>query len=114
MLTRNIYPHDKLDDAVYSLVVKDLDVEAGTTEGTKTLLTGGVAGLDKASGGNWLEAPRERQGAGLPRIAGGARFLEKGGEEAPRVRQNTSPVSHLRFRGHAWGKRGGRLPHRVQ
>ncbi|TMI40240.1 MAG: tat (twin-arginine translocation) pathway signal sequence, partial [Betaproteobacteria bacterium] len=30
MLTRNIYPHDKLDDAVYALVVKDLDAEAGT------------------------------------------------------------------------------------
>ena len=37
MLTRNIYPHDKLDDAVYALVVKDLDAEAGTTAANRNL-----------------------------------------------------------------------------
>ena len=30
-LIRQIFPHDKLDDAVYALVVKDLDAEAAST-----------------------------------------------------------------------------------
>ena len=109
MLTRNIYPHDKLDDAVYALVVKDLDAEAGTTEGTKTLLTGGVAGLDKASGGNWLEAPRERQAALVKSIAGTPFFEKVRGKALTSLYNNELAFAHFGYEGNAWRKGGGYL-----
>lgn len=58
--TRHIYPHDTLEDAVYALVVKDLDAEAAGDPQVKALLTEGVAALDKA-GGRWLELPEDKQ-----------------------------------------------------
>jgi hypothetical protein len=109
ILTRNIYPHDKLDDAVYALVVKDLDAEAGTTEATKTLLTGGVAGLDKASGGNWLEAPRDKQAALVKSIAGTPFFEKVRGKAITSLYNNELAFAHFGYEGNAWRKGGGYL-----
>jgi hypothetical protein len=109
MLTRNIYPHDKLDDAVYALVVKDLDAEAGTTEATKTLLTGGVASLDKASDGNWLEAPRDKQAALVKSIAGTPFFEKVRGKAITSLYNNELAFAHFGYEGNAWRKGGGYL-----
>ncbi|MFO1272797.1 MAG: twin-arginine translocation signal domain-containing protein [Rubrivivax sp.] len=48
---RTLYPHDKLPDAVYALLAKDLDAAAAGDAATATLLKEGIAGLDKATGG---------------------------------------------------------------
>src|SRR5712692_4904847 len=47
-MSRQIYPHDRLDDSYYLKVVQDLDSEAGTTPDTAKLLHDGVANLDQA------------------------------------------------------------------
>ena len=52
-VTRQICPHATLDDAVYALVVKDLDAAAATAE-VKKLLVSGLKELDTAAGGDWL------------------------------------------------------------
>lgn len=49
--TRHIYPHATLEDAVYALVVKDLDQAAKADPAVGKLLTDGVAELNKRSGG---------------------------------------------------------------
>ena len=55
MTTRHIFPHKKLEDAVYALVVKDLDKAAAKDPAVKKLLTDGVAMLNKKSkNNNWL------------------------------------------------------------
>jgi len=59
--TRQLYPHDRLEDAAYALVVKDLDVEAQADPATAALLREGVAELNRAAGAPWLELPAERQ-----------------------------------------------------
>jgi hypothetical protein len=61
VFTRQIFPHAKLDDAVYALVVKDLDAEAAANADVKKLLTDGAAGLDKAAGGSFAAATKEKQ-----------------------------------------------------
>jgi hypothetical protein len=109
MLTRNIYPHDKLDDAVYALVVKDLDADAGTTESTRKLLTGGVAGLDKASGKNWFEAPRDKQAALVKSIAGSPFFEKVRGKAITSLYNNELAFAHFGYEGNAWKKGGGYL-----
>jgi hypothetical protein len=52
-VTRAIFPHDTLDDAVYALVVKDLDAAAAGDAGVAALLRDGLKTLDKKASGNW-------------------------------------------------------------
>lgn len=53
--SRHLYPHDTLEDAVYALVVKDLDTGAAGDSATAKLLADGVSKLDELAGGSWLE-----------------------------------------------------------
>ncbi len=52
-VTRGIFPHDTLDDAVYALVVKDLDAAAAKDASVATLLRDGLRELDELASGNW-------------------------------------------------------------
>jgi len=52
-VTRGIFPHDTLDDAVYALVVKDLDAAAAQDPAVASLLRAGLAQLDVMAGGDW-------------------------------------------------------------
>jgi hypothetical protein len=52
-VTRGIFPHDTLDDAVYALVVKDLDAAAVKDASVATLLRDGFKQLDKLASGDW-------------------------------------------------------------
>jgi hypothetical protein len=54
---RRIYPHATLDDAVYALVVKDLDGKAASAKDLRDQLAGGVSGLDARAGGDWASCP---------------------------------------------------------
>jgi len=53
-VTRAIFPHDTLDDAVYALVVKDLDGAAANDADVAKLLRAGLAELDVRASGNWV------------------------------------------------------------
>lgn len=53
--TRHLYPHPTLDDAVYALVVKDLDDKASANADTMNVLAQGVTQLDQIGGGDWLK-----------------------------------------------------------
>jgi len=48
-VTRQIFPHDRLDDTDYIIVVQDLDAEAATHPDTAKMLRDGVANLDRAN-----------------------------------------------------------------
>jgi len=52
-VTRGIFPHDTLDDAVYALVVKDLDAAAAKDPAVAALLRDGLEQLDEMAGGDW-------------------------------------------------------------
>src|SRR5699024_9641806 len=59
--TRHLYPHDTLEDAVYALVVKDLDAAAADDPDVRQLLDTGIRRLDGAAGGNWLDLSADEQ-----------------------------------------------------
>ncbi|MCG8324755.1 MAG: twin-arginine translocation signal domain-containing protein [Thiotrichales bacterium] len=59
--SRHLYPHDTLEDAVYALVVKDLDAAAAADSATAKLLTDGVSKLDELAGDNWLDLDENKQ-----------------------------------------------------
>ena len=52
-LVKRIYPHATLEDAVYALVVKDLDGKAANTATIRDQLAEGVRKLDAQAGGDW-------------------------------------------------------------
>jgi hypothetical protein len=58
---RVLYPHAKLQDAVYALLAKDLDADAAKSADTLKLLRDGVAGLDKEAGGSFASATAAKQ-----------------------------------------------------
>lgn len=45
-VARTIFPHDKLDDAAYALVIQAVDLDAGKDETTHKTIRDGIAGLD--------------------------------------------------------------------
>ena len=44
-VARTIMPHDKLEDAAYALVIKNVDADAAKDEGTRVIMKAGIAGL---------------------------------------------------------------------
>ncbi|MGI9513522.1 MAG: twin-arginine translocation signal domain-containing protein [Anderseniella sp.] len=50
-MSRDTYPHDRLEDKFYAAAVSGLDKAAKDDGALKTMLTDGVAGLNKAAGG---------------------------------------------------------------
>ena len=74
-VTKHLFPHPGLEDAVYAFVVKDLD-RAAEAEANRTLLQGGAKALDDDASGDWLAlAPNDQ----YLRVASleGTSFFEK-------------------------------------
>src|SRR5260370_22956969 len=67
-MSRQIYPHDRLDDSYYLKVVQDLDSEAGTTPDTAKLLHDGVANLDQAPNAKFITQSSDDQIAALKKV----------------------------------------------
>jgi hypothetical protein len=53
-VTRYLYPHDMLGDIYYAEVVEAFDTKMRADNTLKTLVTEGIAELDKAYGVPWL------------------------------------------------------------
>jgi len=64
-MAKVLYPHAKLPDAVYALLVKDLDAKARDDATTAQQLRDGLAALDQAAGGNFSKASSEQRLAAL-------------------------------------------------
>ena len=107
--TRQIFPHPKLDDAVYALVVKDLDAEAAGNADVKKLLTDGTAGLDKATGGNFAAAPKDKQAAITASLAKSPFFEKVRGKAVVSLYNNELAFAYFGYEGNAFQKGGGYL-----
>lgn len=61
-MSRDIYPHERIEEKVYAAAVSTLDGAAKEDAGLKTMLEGGVAELDKKSAGGYrsMESADER------------------------------------------------------
>jgi hypothetical protein len=70
-MTRALYPHERLGDIYYAVVVKELDAEASGFEDKERLdlYREGMLALDEAAGGSFLSAPPEEQEKALEAIS---------------------------------------------
>jgi hypothetical protein len=68
--TRQLYPHPTLDDAVYALVVKDLDGKAQKDPAVRQQLADGVKQLDATAGGSdWSKRDSAAQARDVAALA---------------------------------------------
>ena len=109
VFTRQILPHAKLDDAVYALVVKDLDAEAAGSADVKKLLTEGAAGLDKAAGGDFTAAAKDKQSEITASLAKTPFFEKVRSKAIVSLYNNELAFAHFGYEGNAFQKGGGYL-----
>ena len=107
--TRRIFPHAKMDDAVYALVVKDLDAEAAGNADVKKLLIEGVAGLDAAAAGNFSAATAEKQSEITASVSKTPFFEKVRGKSIGSLYNNELAFAHFGYEGNAFEKGGGYL-----
>jgi hypothetical protein len=104
---RQIFPHAKLDDAVYALVVKDLDTEAAGNADVNKLLTEGTAGLDKAAGGDFAAAPKAKQAEITASLVKTPFFEKVRSKSVVSLYNNELAFAHFGYEGNAFQKGGG-------
>jgi hypothetical protein len=75
-MTRDLYPHDSVDDGAYAKVVEKLDQEAGKDAAAAQTLTDGVKALNTAAGGKYAAADEGKRLAVLTAMQNDA-FVQK-------------------------------------
>ncbi len=75
-MTRLLFPHESISNAVYGEIVASLDKRAGDSADFKSLLEDGVAALDRARADTWLKLDPDDQVAVLGEQEGTAFFKE--------------------------------------
>jgi hypothetical protein len=75
-LTRDLYPHDAVDDGAYAKVVEALDQEAGKDAAAAQTLADGVKALNTAAGGKYAAADEAKRLAVLTSMQNDA-FVQK-------------------------------------
>lgn len=103
---RVLYPHNKLPDAVYALLAKDLDAGATSDIKTATLLRSGITALDKAAGGNFAKATAAKQLAAVKSLEGTPFFAAVRGKCVTSLYDNDMAFAAFGYPGSAWEKGG--------
>jgi hypothetical protein len=101
-VTRAIFPHDKLDDAVYALVVKDLDAAASEDVGVAALLRDGLKALDKSASGDWSSLDYLQRENLVIKMAGTDFFEKIRGTSVVSLYNNEMAWAHFGYEGSSY------------
>lgn len=107
-LIRVIYPHRDLDDAVYAIAVKDLDLAAAADPAFATLLADGLAALDNAAQGDWLAIAPDRRLDIAKSLSGSAFFVAVRSRAVIALYNNELAFAHFGYGGSVF-EQGGYL-----
>jgi len=103
---RVLYPHKKLPDAVYALLVKDLDAKAASDAAVATQLRDGIAALDKAANGPFAKANAPRKLSIVKQMEGQPFFATVRGQCITSLYDNDMAYAVFGYPGSAWEKGG--------
>jgi hypothetical protein len=103
---RVLYPHKKLPDAVYALLVKDLDAKAVGDAAAATQLRAGLAALNQAAGGNFIKATAAKKLEIVKAIEGQPFFNTVRGQCVTSLYDNDMAFAVFGYPGSAWEKGG--------
>jgi hypothetical protein len=109
-MTRQIFPHDRLDDTAYIKVVQDLDAEAAINPETAKLLHAGVATLDQKTNSKFITMSADGQVAALKNIESEPFFQKVHGVEVVSLYNNHDVWKKLGYQGASYPI-GGYLHH---
>jgi hypothetical protein len=109
-VTRQIFPHDRLDDSDYIKVVQDLDAEAGKTPDTAKVLHDGVANLDQNANSKFITMSDLDQVAALKKMEDTPFFQKVHGTELVSLYNNHEVWKKLGYPGASYPI-GGYLHH---
>lgn len=78
-MSRDIYPHDRLEDRFYAVAVSDLDKAAKTDADVKAMLENGAAALDKQAGdkGSYIKLGSEEERLAILKTIEADAFFQK-------------------------------------
>jgi hypothetical protein len=103
---RVLYPHKKLPDAVYALLVKDLDAKAVASPDAATQLHDGIALLDKTAGGSFVKAAPARRLQVVKALEGTPFFATVRGQCVTSLYDNDMAFAVFGYPGSSWEKGG--------
>jgi hypothetical protein len=109
-MARQIFPHDRLDDSYYIIVVRDLDHEATTTPASAQLMHDGVAHLDSGAPTRFIARSNTDQVAALKQIENTPFFRKVHGIELVSLYNNPAVWKRLGYPGASYPI-GGYLHH---
>lgn len=95
--TRQMYPHPTLDNAVYALVVKDLDAKAKADPAIRQQLADGVKQLDARAGSDWLTRTPEAQAQDVRAMLGTPFFATVRSTAVVSLYSNTMAYAHFGY-----------------
>lgn len=99
---RVLYPHQKLPDAVYALLAKDLDAKAASSPDTATLLAEGIAWLDHNTGGSFVHAGKAARLNAVKSMEGTPFFNTVRGQCVTSLYDNDMAFAVFGYPGSAW------------
>lgn len=103
---RTLYPHEKLPDAVYALLVKDLDAMAAADPNVAQQLRQGVLELDQAAGGDFSKADAATRMAAAKTLEGTPFFATVRGKCVTSLYDNEMTWVAFGYPGESWSKGG--------
>ncbi len=103
---RVLYPHQKLPDAVYALLAKDLDGKAAGDPGAATQLRDGIAWLNKSAGGNFAKISAAKKEEIVRGMEGTAFFNTVRGQCVTSLYDNDMAFAVFGYPGSSWEKGG--------
>lgn len=105
-LGRILYPHPNLPDAVYAILVKDLDAMAAANPKVAAQLREGVRSLDQATGGSFVKAETAAQLAAVKVIEGSPLFVAVRSQCVTSLYNNEMTWTIFGYPGESWSKGG--------
>ena len=108
-MAKALYPHKDLPDAVYALLVKDIDAQMSDSA-QATLVGEGVATLNKQAGGAFSGLALDKQTALLQQMQTDAFFQAVRSKCITSIYDNEMAYKHFGYEGEVWS-RGGYLAH---
>ena len=103
---RVLYPHANLPDAVYAILVKDLDAMAASDPEIARQLRDGVQALDQKAGGAFSKAKPETQLTAVKAIEATPFFATVRGKCITSLYDNEMAWAALGYPGESWSKGG--------
>ena len=103
---RVLFPHQKLPDAVYALLSKDLDAKASGDAGAAKMIKDGIAWLNTSAGGNFAKASAAKREEIVRGMEGTAFFATARGQCVTSLYDNDMAYAVFGYPGSAWEKGG--------